>query len=218
MTSGRGFGRRMDLIKADTVTADICRICKDTPSQYVRGRAMVAKAGILTRSDLKKAVRILRKARREFQREAEVAGAYNRVRERVRISGDPALERLEGRYTDLICRGEYGKAAKDVRRMGRMTAGLGHPIEASMSVRDGARAIRVSNQSGRTVIVVLMVARADNREVVLTPASFALQPFGTKTVACSGEGRASLDLRIDYRDGDTDRTVSTVLTPAGASA
>ena len=79
MKSGYGFAGRAQLIKADLITADIRRMYDDAPSEYFIGKSVLAKANSLFHSDLKKSVKLMEKARKEFSAEYSLAVQYIRI-------------------------------------------------------------------------------------------------------------------------------------------
>lgn len=212
MSSGEKFGARVRLIKLDMATEDIHRLWADVPSSYEVPKRMLSEARSVLRSDQKKALKIVQKARKAFQREATVATEYNRVRERLRFSEDPSVKKNEEKYKAAILKGDYKSALKAARKLASATSDLDHPLTMAIRAGEGDPVVTVTSTCDRTLVVLLIEGRAGDERIQMEPSAFTLQPFSSVSVQCSGTGGASgITVRADYRDGGVERSISSDL-------
>ena len=104
-----GISVKMDLIKLDMVVKDIHHIWSEIPSRYIIPKSTLAEARSVFRSNVKKALAVAEKARRQFQKESVIATRYNLIAEQVPEAGETA-KRLNNDYNVSISAGEYDKA------------------------------------------------------------------------------------------------------------
>lgn len=208
MTKDDHFGIRIRLMKIDVLTEDIHRIVSEVPSSYEIPKKYLSEARSCIRVDPSKALKLIKKAHKGIREESVVATGYNRIRERVRFSDDKAISKYESKYLEFIAKGNYKAAQKLVKKMTDSTTGLGHPVSVSfVSKDDDGASLRVSNSSERTIVVILVRGGSGTESLVFEPASFSIAPFSDRLVKCTGELSTTVNLVVEYRDGDMERSV-----------
>lgn len=210
MTKDDHFGIRIRLMKIDILTEDIHRIVSEVPSSYEIPKKYLSEARSCIRVDSNKALKLIKKAHKEIREESVVATGYNRIKERLRFSDDKTISKHESKYHEFIAKGDYKAAQKLVKKMTDSTIGLGHPISISFAAKDDSGvSVRISNSSERTIVVILIRGGSGTESLVFDPASFSIAPFSDRLVKCTGELSTAVNLVVEYRDGDVERSVAT---------
>lgn len=100
---------KITLMKIDLAVKDIYRLWKSSESTYAYPKSLLADARNYTRSDLRKCLWAVNKARSAFMEEAALASKYNGYREEIKTA-DGNAKNLLSEYSRNLAIGKYKDA------------------------------------------------------------------------------------------------------------
>lgn len=200
---------KMDLIRMDMVVKDILRIYEGVPSPYLFPKAELAKSRALVRTDVKKALKIARKALTIFQEESVIATRYNAIKDSILLSGE-TLRIQNNDYLKLVSQGDYDEAGKVLDDLSSKIKGayLEYKVTVSLSSSDEAGSVLcVSNQADFHSIVSDFTVTKDSDSVKTDPGhTFTVPPKSERMVKVSALPPFHISAR--YQIGGEEKSIS----------
>lgn len=207
--------QKFTVIRFDVISKDIHRIWSSTQSPYALGKNYLFQAKMCMYSDSKKAYKLIRKARREFRREATVAFKYNRMGEVIRQSSDPGIVKVNEAYREALTRGDYSRASKMVKKlsMESVVKKSVDPMEiAFLSMQGCDAAYQLKNVSNSDVTVTKMEFASGSRRLSCDTSYPFVIPGNTscRVRVVLEKGDREIRAFVEYRDGEIIRNAELV--------
>ena len=204
-----GMKLKFSLMKLDILMDDIVRIYETTPSEYVSGKKILAEARCLVRTNIKKSLRLAKKAKSEFDKEAVLAVRYNRMKDKIDET-DGNLSTMNADYKRCLTNGDFAMATEFLEKMIAYVPRYSkddYQLEIA-STGDSSTTLSIKNNTNHMVSVESITVSSNGNPVETdckTP--FALRSNATIefSVPCGGMGLAVI---VNVRDSDGNRELS----------
>ena len=194
---------KMDLIKLDMVIKDIHHIWSEIPSQYIYPKSILAESRSVFRSNVKKALTIAEKARKQFQKESVIATKYNLISEQIPSSGETA-KRLNSEYKVSIAEGDYQKSEEILESLipqVSKSADKGSFLSVELSSSDDAGCVLICRNDSDYMISVASLCVTKGSEKLQTDPknTFTVQGKSSRMVKVSAPAPVHVSLIYSER-------------------
>ena len=200
---------KISLIKLGILTDDIVRLWEATPSEYISGKMVLAESRSIIRTDIKKALRLAKKAKTEFSKEAIIAVKYNQIKDKI-AEGDSNLRNMNVEYKRYLANGDYDNASSCLSKMidyEPRTKKDDYILEIASS-GGNSTTVSVKNNTSHIVSVESISASSNGNKVNpdrIPPFSLGSGRTAEFTLPCSSLG---LCVIVNLRDSDGSREIS----------
>lgn len=199
------------LIKTDIVVDDIFRIWSNIHSRYSAPKTLIGESYAVLRSNPKKSLKLLKKARRMMVKESILAQDYNNIHDAVKCSDDVAISNLDNKYLRAIESGDYSGASKYLSKLKSKPELQGVFDVISVKIHEGMGKIALNILNSQNTHIEIRRMDVSAGATLLNPDlpyPFLVGPNTDARIefACDGVNESIVSIIIEYVCGGKTRT------------